>query len=122
MDRLVFIIDDDLLQNEIHSILLRKIDECSEVCSFTSSKEAIEAIDNGQIPDIVFLDLHIPGEEERSFLKAHKLRSLSSDIFLMSSLIYLDDTSLISEFSSVKDFISKPLLAHKLKYVLSQCA
>lgn len=119
MEKKYFIIDDDIMQNEILSILLKKVDPEAIIHSFTSSDSAFEAIDTGIIPDIILLDLHIPGESETHFLEGHKSRNCSGNIYLMSSAAYLDQPELKSDYPAVRDFISKPLLDHKLKVIVS---
>lgn len=118
MERTYFIVDDDALQNEIHSLILGKIDPEARVLSFTTSAEAFAAMDNDLSPEIIFLDLHIPGEDATSFLDGHKARNSPGDIYLMSSLAYLDEPELQENYPAIKDFISKPLLDYKLKNVL----
>jgi FixJ family two-component response regulator len=118
-DELVFIVDDDLIQNEIHSILLSKIYPEIKVKTFTRAVHAIHALDNNEVPTHIFLDLHMPGESETLFLDAHTNRNLTSDIYLMSSVPYIEDESLISTYPAVKGFISKPLLEHKIRHVFN---
>ena len=118
----VFIIDDDLIINEIHSLLLNKLYPDIIVRTFTSSIEAIEAIDNQELPSTIFLDLHMPEESDSFFLDAHKSRGLTSDIYLMSSMTYLHNPQLLSSYPSIKDFISKPLLEHKIRSAFSHYA
>ena len=118
----VFIIDDDLIINEIHSLLLNKLYPDIIVRTFTTSIAAIEAIDNQELPGTIFLDLHMPEESDSFFLDAHKSRNLTSDIYLMSSMTYLHNPQLISSYPSIRDFISKPLLEHKIKSAFSHYA
>lgn len=122
MEKLFFIVDDDIVQNEIHSILLKKVDPDARVLSFNSTKSAFESIDNGQAPDVIFLDLHIPGEGNDSFLEEHNLRNCSGDIYLMSSVAYLNQPELLAKYPAIKDFISKPLLDYKLRSVIRHYA
>ena len=121
-EELVFIIDDDLIQNEIHTLLLNKLYPNILVKIFTSATEAIQAIDNQELPGTIFLDLHIPGENETIFLNAHKKRGLTSEIYLLSSLDYIDEQGLFSTFPAIKDFICKPLLDHKIKSIFNHDA
>ena len=121
-DKIIFIIDDDIVQNEIHSLLLNKLYPDATIHSFTTSKEAIKALDNGISPAVIFLDLNIPGEEKFGFLTYHKDRNHPSEIYLISAVGYIDDQRLIANYPAVKDFISKPLLAHKLRNILKECA
>jgi response regulator of citrate/malate metabolism len=119
-ENLVFIIDDDLMQNEIHVLLLRKMYPNVFVKTFVTAVEALQAIDNQEMPETIFLDLHIPGENETFFLKEHYERSLTSKIYLMSSMDFIDEQGLFSTFPAINDFICKPLLDHKIKSIFNQ--
>jgi response regulator of citrate/malate metabolism len=118
-DNLVFIIDDDLLQNEIHELILLKSIPNVEVKSYSSGKEALNYLDKNNDPQIIFLDVHIPGEDVTIFLKNFESKGFESDIYLMSSLPYLERPSRFSEFPVVKDFISKPLLVNKIGHLFN---
>lgn len=119
---LVFIIDDDVILNEVHALLLSKLYPEIIVETFTTASEAIEAIDKQKLPDTVFLDLHIPGERDTYFLDEHKTRSLTSDIYLMSALTYMNNPELLTTYPAIIEFISKPLLDHKIKHVFNHYA
>lgn len=119
---LVFIIDDDLVQNEIHELILVKSVPGIEVKSFTNSAKALNYLEKGVLPDLIFLDIHIPGESETAFLEKFKSKGLESDIFLMSSMPFLENQSLYNEFPAVKDFITKPLLENKIKHLFNHYA
>jgi response regulator of citrate/malate metabolism len=120
--KLIFIIDDDIVQNEIHSLLIKKIDPEAKVLSFVNSEYALDSMRKGTTPDIIFLDLNIPGDTISTFLQEHQNSNLASHIYLMSSATYLDESSTFTKYPAVKDFISKPLLAHKLDHVLQAYA
>ena len=122
MERTFFIVDDDTMQNEIHSILVQKVNPEARVIKFTSGEAALKAIEEGLVPDIVFLDLHIPGESITVFLEGHKSGHCSADIYLMSSAAFLNQPELQIKFPAIKDFISKPLLDYKLRSVLGSFA
>lgn len=121
-DDLVFIIDDDLILNEVHRILFNKVYPDITLKTFTTAKEAIQAIDNKEIPGTIFLDLHMPRERDTVFLDAHKSRHLTSDIYLLSSMVYFNDPQLLSNYPAIRDFISKPLLKHKIESVFNHFA
>lgn len=121
-EELVFIIDDDLIQNEIHALLLGKIYPGVKVRTFSSATVALKAIDANSLPIVIFLDIHMPGESDTFFLDAHKDRGLASEIYLISSLAYYDNPQLFATYPAVKDFISKPLHEHKIKAVFNEYA
>lgn len=114
-DDLVFIIDDDLMLNEIHSMLFNKIYPDLLVKTFTTYAEALIAMENQELPGTIFLDLHIPQEHETTFLEEHRNRGFTSDIYLMSSTDFIDELGLISTYPAIVDFIRKPLLEDKIK-------
>ena len=122
MKRKYFIIDDDILQNQIHSLLLKKVDPNAEIRSFQTCKTAIAEIKQGVNPEIIFLDLNIPGEGVADFLDYHLLASLSGDIYLISSAAYMDNPEIMTRYPAIKGFISKPLLDYKIKSILGDAA
>ncbi len=119
---LVFIIDDDLVQNEIHTMLLNKIYPNILVKTYTNANRALQNLDSFEQPGTIFLDLHMPGEDVKKFLEAHKSKGLLSEIYLMSSLVYFNDAELLKNYPAIRDFISKPLLENKLKSVFNHYA
>jgi FixJ family two-component response regulator len=119
---LVFIIDDDLAQNEIHTMLLNKIYPNILVKTYTNAAQALQDLDSYGQPGTIFLDVHMPGEDVTLFLETHKSRRLESEIYLMSSLIYFNDTRMQENYPAIRDFISKPLLEYKLKSVFNHYA
>ena len=118
-DKLIFIIDDDIVQNEIHTILLNKVFPDTHIISFNSAEKALKVLQE-QNPKYIFLDLNMPNDGNSVLLDAHLKLKLNSEIYLMSSTPYLDDSSVFSKYPAVKDFIAKPLLAHKLKNILNE--
>lgn len=121
-NNLVFIIDDDLMQNEIHELLLHKSFPDIEIKSFTRGAEALRYIDKHVAPQIIFLDINIPGENDTTFLDKFKSRGLESEIYLMSSIPYLDNKSFYDDYPAIKDFISKPLLENKVRPLFNHYA
>jgi FixJ family two-component response regulator len=119
---LVFIIDDDLVQNEIHTMLLNKIYPNILVKTYTDATRALQDLNSFGQPGTIFLDLHMPGQDVAIFLEAHKSRGLTGEIYLMSSLVYFNDARMMSEYPAIREFISKPLLEYKLKSVFNHYA
>ncbi len=113
----IYIIDDDLMQNEIHTLILDKVYPDYQVKTFTRYQDALDHLAADR-PHLLFLDLNIPGEDVRTFLRQLKDMALDTDVYLISSRPYLVDTSLLTECPAVKDFISKPLLEDKLRFAM----
>jgi hypothetical protein len=62
----------------------------------------------------------MPGESGVYFLDEYNKRCLTCDVYLMSSMAFLENRKIIDGYPQVKDFISKPLLDHKLKQVFTK--
>lgn len=73
------------------------------------------------LPDVIFLDLHMPysGWQFLTDLE-HLMPSLHKqpDVFIVSSSIDYRDKQRANEFSAVKGFISKPLPKQKLDEIV----
>ena len=81
----------------------------------TNGAEALQMLQdtNTSMPEIIFLDLNMPGMDGFAFLDALKARngSLSDKlkVVILSSSIDVKDISRSKEYKTVINFISKPL-------------
>ena len=115
----IFIVDDDQMQNEIHSIIISKLYPGITVKTFTDIVEAIKELQCHSIPELLFLDLHIPGNKITELLDVQESMGLNFDVYLISSLSYLDEFSLMERYPFIKGYIPKPLQEHKLKMIIN---
>lgn len=121
-DPVIFIVDDDQILNDIHSIIIKKLYPSIQVHTFTQISEAINSLHSYKVPEILFLDLHIPGDDIARLLDVQKSLNLSFAVHLISSLAYLYDRSLLEKYPSIKGFIPKPLEKEKLKLIINEYA
>ncbi len=104
----VLIVDDEpanlLLLEEFLS------DTATEVCSLTDPLQVEQAFNEFQ-PDIVLLDLHMPGIDGREILR--RLRSPRESLGFLPVLVLTGDTSRAARNSAfllgANDFLTKPL-------------
>jgi CheY-like chemotaxis protein len=115
----VLLIDDDAATNFYHTIILE--DENSEIHiqSVSSAKEGLDfLLCKGSFakhpnPGIIFLDINMPGMSGWDFLTEYK--NLSTDIqeqavvVMLSTSVNPDDREKAESYTSVKDFVNKPL-------------
>jgi response regulator of citrate/malate metabolism len=118
-DSSIFIVDDDQMQNEIHSIIIKKLYPNISVITFRLVEEAVKELQSYNIPEILFLDLHIPGNRITDLLEIQKSMELDFDVYLISSLSYLDEFSLLEQYPAIKGYITKPLQEHKLRMIIN---
>ncbi|TVZ16957.1 two-component system response regulator [Maribacter sp. MAR_2009_72] len=118
----VCIIDDDPICVYGTKILLNhNKDFGSDIMVFEDGYEALinltSLAEKGEsMPDVIFLDLNMPVMNGWKFLDEFEKLSLEvkPQIFIVSSYIGADEILRSKKYSTVKDFISKPLLANTL--------
>jgi CheY-like chemotaxis protein len=124
--RLVVLIDDNQIDNMIHTALLQRKQFAQEIYTFVNSVEALAAIkkltekvDSGtEFPDYIFLDMGMPVMDGFSFLNEYE--KLDQELLKECKLIIL--TSSIApegkkeslKRESVAGYISKPLTEEAL--------
>ncbi|SNR30310.1 Response regulator receiver domain-containing protein [Maribacter sedimenticola] len=118
----VCIIDDDPICVYGTKILLNHNNYFgSDIMVFEDGYEALinltSLAEKGEsMPDVIFLDLNMPIMNGWNFLDEFEKLSLEvkPQIFIVSSYIGADEILRSKKYSTVRDFISKPLLADTL--------
>ncbi|WP_439696050.1 response regulator [Mucilaginibacter sp. AW1-7] len=113
----LLIIDDNPIE---HLILQRMIDSGNLFQHVSHSSDARVQIEslrenssfNDKLPDLIFLDLHMPDFNGWEFLKHFKelipLFNKTVDVYIVSSSIDPSDFSRSKNYPFVKSFVSKP--------------
>lgn len=128
----ILLIDDNIHDNYIHTFVIRNYHPEINVQSVTSGEEAIEYFQQSRLktenypyPDLVFLDINMPGMNGFEFLeKAREINlfdGLPTRIIIMltSSLNPADTLRAKNHFSNeVIEFKNKPLTIELLKEII----
>lgn len=91
------------------------------IIDYLTKHAAIEAL----LPEVIFLDLHMPGFCGQDFLE--ELEALYPrlkrpiTVYVISSTIDPDEIAKAKSYSFVKDFIEKPVKKDRLKQVYFEC-
>lgn len=126
----VYVIDDDPIHQKITEILIRKTGVFKKHSAFPGVSTAMEALKENKdepenLPDIILLDLNMPVLDGWDFLDRFRNHK---DEFKKEIIIYIVSSSAIpaeidrsSQYSFVKEFITKPLDSQKLIEISSIC-
>jgi PAS domain S-box-containing protein len=116
----IWIVDDDQVITYITEHMLINADSSLKISSFLSAKMALEKLRlDGVAPDILLLDINMPGITGWEFLDQLSALGLKANVYMYSSSIDPDDVKEARNYPMVKDFISKPLDARTIRQVLA---
>jgi response regulator of citrate/malate metabolism len=114
----VILIDDDLMYHKISQIMVKEYSPVQEVVSSTDARATLDYLIENQekdenLPDYIFIDLHMPEYSGWDFLNGYKKISDSLrkaiDVYIVSSSVDPHDIRRSKDYSFVKSFIIKPL-------------
>ncbi len=119
---LTYIIDDDNIFVFVLKKLLEKNENFNQVLDFKNGEDVVSALCDDRIPkpDLILLDINMPVIDGWQFLEEiEKLPNKDQlNIYIMSSSIDANDIEKSKSFSTVKDFISKPISHEKLNALI----
>ena len=108
----VFLIDDNTIDLLISRKLLLKYDATLEVLEFNRASEAIVALqdDRQRLPDLILLDLNMPGMNGWDFLETiQDMSRQPKRIYILTSSLDERDRLMAAKYPTVKGYITKPL-------------
>lgn len=126
----ILLVDDDTVNNFIVINTLNKLDITENIDSVLNGADGIEYIktkfenDKSRLPSLIFLDINMPIMDGWEFLEKFEEFSeeikKSCKIYMVSSSVYEDDIAKSKQYTSVKDFVSKPLMRDKILEIYSE--
>lgn len=121
---LTYIVDDDNIFVFVLNKNLEKNDLFLNFISFKNGEAVLEDLKqkNSTLPNLILLDLNMPFFDGWQFLEAIEELNIKNklNIFIMTSSIDQKDIEKAKKYSTVKDFISKPINQEKLNLIASK--
>jgi CheY-like chemotaxis protein len=116
----VWFIDDDEINNMLSERMMKKHFPDIKASSFLFAKDALNLLSERkeELPDAIFLDINMPEMNGWDFLEVFEKQDFTIPIYMLTSSIDPKDQEKAHQFSTVKDFISKPLKEDRLKILI----
>jgi CheY-like chemotaxis protein len=124
----IVLIDDDEVTNMINEKLIKKVFNFP-VDAYTDANELLQHVTSclahspEKLPDVIFLDINMPMMDGWEFLeefeKIPQEARKKCNVIMLTSSIDTSDIEKSKMYSSVTDFISKPLTVEKLKSLVA---
>lgn len=125
----ICLIDDDMIFRYLTQTLITKTQLVKDIDAFSNGLDAINflkavSINQGELPDIILLDLFMPVMDGWGFLKEYeKLQpklTKKIPIYIVTSSIDPADIQKSKAINLVIDFIVKPMTKESFLYIMSK--
>ena len=120
----VMLIDDNPMENMVHRKLIDANGFANKIQAFESATESLEFLRSAskdELPNVIFLDIIMPGMDGFQFLdefaKLGEEVQKNCKIILLSSSDSFKDLNRANKSKLVKKFLNKPLTAEMLSVV-----
>jgi len=113
----IALVDDHVLLRNALARLIAGFDTCEVILEVANGKELISQLKSDHLPDVILLDLNMPGMD--GFDTAEWIRNTYPSIHILMLTMYDSDQALIRLLQSgVKGFLKKDIHPAELKFAI----
>lgn len=118
----ILLVDDDPASNYLARALIEEIDASIQVCTSRNGQEALDFLDgclvSGNCPDLVLLDLNMPGMDGFTFLDAlQSSYNPPKRIFVLTSSYFHGDVEKAASYP-ISGYLIKPVSEKQLREII----
>lgn len=106
---MIFIVDDDPVHNLITSQLMQSVNLQEDVRIFNNGQEVVEAIEAGDVPRVILLDINMPIMDGWEFLEKYQHNNQQADVYILTSSSNSFDLEKADGFKNVRGYYTKPI-------------
>jgi CheY-like chemotaxis protein len=114
---MIYLVDDDPIQNLLTSQLIQNSGIEKEYQIFNNGQEVVEELDKGGKPTIILLDINMPIMDGWEFLELYSKKEKQADVYMLTSSSNGDDLAKADEFECIKGYFTKPINADTIKSI-----
>lgn len=117
---MIFLVDDDPIQNMLTSKLIETVDASLDLKVFHNGEEVLEGISGGLKPSMILLDINMPIMDGWEFLEEYVKQRRQAKVVMLSSSNMPEDRARTDEFECVVDYFLKPITVADIEVILSK--
>ncbi len=125
----IVLIEDNETTSFLNNRLLSRLGVARQVSSFSKADEALEFLWGGQagdkqvVPDLVFVDLKMPGMSGFDFLERYSQLSEEAQartvVAVLTTSMHGADTARVAQYPNV-EYLTKPLTEEKMQRLIAK--
>jgi CheY-like chemotaxis protein len=120
MKSMIFVVDDDPIQNMLTTQLIKLNPQKTDYLVFNNGQEVLTELQNDVKPNIILLDINMPIMDGWAFLDAYQNFPNKAAVYMLTSSTNDADMQQAKNYYCVKGYYQKPLNLGIIAGILSQ--